>query len=120
MTTEPNLPPASPPPSPALPPAAPPAPVARPTSALAITTLVSGILGWTLLPFLGSIAAVICGHMARAEIRRDPNLDGDGMAVAGLVLGWVSIALGVLAILLVIVAILFFGGLAAFIAANGG
>ena len=114
MTTEPQLPPVSPSPAPQ------PAPAARPTSALAITSLVSGILGWTLLPFLGSIAAVICGHMARAEIRRDPNLDGDGMAVAGLGLGWVSIALGVLAILLVIVAILFFGGLAAFIAANGG
>ena len=114
MTTEPQLPPVSPPPSPA------PYPAPRQTSALAITSLVSGILGWTLLPVLGSIAAVICGHMARAEIRRDPNLDGDGMAVAGLVLGWVSIALGVLAILLVIVAILFFGGLAAFIAANGG
>ena len=114
MTTEPQLPPVSPAPAPL------PAPAARPTSALAITSLVSGILGWTLLPFLGSIAAVICGHMARAEVRRDPNLDGDGMAVAGLVLGWVSIALGVLAILLVIVAILFFGGLAAFIAANGG
>ena len=116
MTTEPQLPPVSPPPSPA----PYPAPAPRQTSALAITSLVSGILGWTLLPFLGSIAAVICGHMARAEIRRDPNLDGDGMAVAGLVLGWVSIAFGVLAILLVIVAILFFGGLAAFIAANGG
>ena len=114
MTTEPQLPPVSPPPSPA------PHPAPRQTSALAITSLVSGILGWTLLPFLGSIAAVICGHMARAEIRRDPNLDGDGMAVAGLVLGWVSIAFGVLAILLVIVAILFFGGLAAFLAANGG
>ena len=116
MTTEPQLPPVSPPPSPA----PYPAPAPRQTSALAITSLVSGILGWTLLPFLGSIAAVICGHMARAEIRRDPNIDGDGMAVAGLVLGWVSIAFGVLAILLVIVAILFFGGLAAFIAANGG
>ena len=116
MTTEPQLPPVSPPPSPA----PYPAPAPRQTSALAITSLVSGILGWTLLPFLGSIAAVICGHMARAEIRRDPNLDGDGMAVAGLVLGWVSIALGVLTLVLVIVAILFFGGLAAFIAANGG
>ena len=116
MTTEPQLPPVSPPPSPA----PYPAPAPRQTSALAITSLVSGILGWTLLPFLGSIAAVICGHMARAEIRRDPNIEGDGMAVAGLVLGWVSIALGVLTLVLVIVAILFFGGLAAFIAANGG
>ena len=40
----------------------------RQTSALAITSLVSGILGWTLLPFIGTIVAIITGHMARAEI----------------------------------------------------
>jgi len=112
MTNDPSL--ASPPP-PAPLPAAP----SRPTSALAITSLVSGILGWTLLPLLGSLAAVICGHMARAEIRRDPSLDGDGMAVAGLVLGWVSIGLGVLALICIVLVVLFFGGLAAFLAANG-
>jgi hypothetical protein len=92
-------------------PAAIPAPAAPPkqTSALAICSLVAGILGWTLLPWLGSLAAVITGHMARAEIRRDPGLEGDGMAIAGLVLGWVMIIFSVLTILAVI---LFFGGLA--------
>ena len=115
MTNDPSLSPPPPPgPLPTLP-----AP-GRPTSVLAITSLVSGILGWTLLPFLGSLAAVICGHMARAEIRRDPTIDGDGMAIAGLVLGWVSIGLGLLAIVAVVLIIVFFGGLAAFIAANGG
>jgi hypothetical protein len=112
MTTEQNLPPTAPAQLP------PPAPAGRPTSALAIVSVVSGILGWTLMPFLGSIAAVICGHMARAEIRRDPNIDGDGLAIAGLVLGWVAIALSVLALLAVIFIILFAGGLAAFLAAN--
>ena len=90
------------------------------TSALAITSLVSGILGWTLLPFLGSLAAVITGHMARGEIRRSPDtLEGDGMAIAGLVLGWVSLAIGLLTVLAIIGIIVFFGGLAAFLAANG-
>jgi hypothetical protein len=42
----------------------------RRTSNLAIVSLVCGVLGWTLAPFLGSIIAVITGHMARAEIRR--------------------------------------------------
>ena len=37
----------------------------RQTSTLAIISLVSGLRGWTVLPFLGSIVAVICGHMAR-------------------------------------------------------
>ena len=115
MTTEQSLPPPAP---------MPPAPLgapARPTSALAIVSLIAGILGWTLMPFLGSLAAVICGHMARAEIRRDPSIDGDGMAIAGLVLGWAAIGLSVLAVVLVVIVIVFFGGLAAVLAAaNGG
>ena len=43
---------------------------ARTTSSLAIASLVSGILGWTLLPVLGTLVAIVTGHMARAEIRR--------------------------------------------------
>ncbi len=82
----------------------------RQTSTLAIVSLVSGILGWTLLPFLGSIAAIITGHLARSEIRAHPErLEGDGLALAGLVMGWLSVALWVLGIL---VFVLFFGGLA--------
>lgn len=81
----------------------------RANSSLAVISLITGILGWTLLPFLGSVAAIITGHMARAEIRRDPErLLGDGMAVAGLILGWASIVLWLVGIL---VFILFFGGL---------
>lgn len=81
----------------------------RANSSLAVISLITGILGWTLLPFLGSVAAIITGHMARAEIRRDPeHLLGDGMAVAGLALGWASVVLWLVGIL---VFILFFGGL---------
>lgn len=81
------------------------------TSAMAITSLVSGILGWTVVPLLGSIVAVVTGHMARAEIRRAPagELTGDGMAVAGLVLGWAAIALLVMGLA---VFVLFLGGMA--------
>jgi hypothetical protein len=82
----------------------------RQTSTLAIVALVGGVLGWTLLPFIGSIVAIITGHMARAEIRREPQrLEGDGLALAGLVMGWLSVALWILAVL---VFVLFFGGLA--------
>lgn len=67
------------------------------TSGLAITSLVAGILGWTIAPMIGSIVAVITGHMAKNEIRRSGGLiNGDGMATAGLVLGYVSLALAVL------------------------
>ena len=89
----------------------------RTTSPMAIISLVAGILGWTLVPVLGSIVAVITGHMARGEIRRAPDrLEGDGMAVAGLVLGYASIAMAVLAVIAMVV---FFGGLAWFATVSG-
>ena len=88
------------------------APIKR-TSTLAIISLVSGLLGWTLVPFLGSVAAIITGHMARAEIRREAETtEGDGLAIAGLVLGWGMVALTVLAVAMIF---LFFGGLALFL-----
>ena len=87
------------------------------TSTLAIISLVSGILGWTLLPWIGSIAAIITGHMARKEIRQNPDTrEGDGLAIGGLVLGWSCFLFGLLAILAVV---LFFGGLVALIAGLG-
>ena len=83
------------------------------TSSLAIVSLVSGILGWTFVPWIGSIVAIITGHMARAEIRRNAEtMEGDGLAIGGLVLGWAMVALSILGLMLVI---LLFGGIAAVI-----
>ncbi len=103
-----------------IPAAAAPAPVAypaRPTSALAVVSLVTGIVSWIMLPFVASVVAVICGHMARREIRDSGgHIEGDGLAIAGLVLGWVNIALCVLTLLGIL---LFFGGLALLLGAIG-
>ena len=80
------------------------------TSSLAVVSLVFGILTWCVLPFVGAIVAIICGHLARGEIRRSPaeaRTEGDGMAVAGLVLGYVQLMFCVLALLLVIAALIF-------------
>jgi hypothetical protein len=90
----------------------------RRTSSMAIVSLVAGLLGWTFAPWLGSIIAIITGHMARAEIRRDPaGLEGDGLAVAGLVLGWAMILLSVFTVVAIV---LFFGGIAALVALTAG
>ncbi len=87
-----------------------PNPVAQ-TSVMAVASLVAGILAWVMLPVLGPIVAVITGHMARAEIRRSQGrITGDGLAIGGLVLGYLQLAMVLLGILLLF---LFFGGLAA-------
>ncbi|GAB2513996.1 DUF4190 domain-containing protein [Lysobacter humi (ex Lee et al. 2017)] len=95
-------------------PAPQPMPVSPPTSGLAIASLVLSIMAWVALPLLGGIAGVVCGHLARAEIRRSRGaVEGDGLAVAGLIVGYVNIAL--FAVIAIIAVLLFAGvfGLAA-------
>lgn len=74
------------------------------TSGTAIASLICGIVTWVGLPIIGAIVAVICGHIARAEIRRMPpgTIEGDGMAIAGLILGYVQLVFGLLCLLLFI------------------
>ena len=67
----------------------PPAAPAAPTSNLALASLITGVLAWVLLPIVGAIAAIITGHMAQSEIRNSAGrLTGNGLAIAGLVLGY--------------------------------
>jgi hypothetical protein len=68
----------------------PPYPPAPPTNGLAITALVCGVGGFVI--GLSFIPAIICGHLARRQIRRTGE-QGDGMALAGLILGYVGTAL---------------------------
>lgn len=72
------------------------------TSSLAVVSLIFGILAYVFLPGIGALVAVICGHTARSEIRRAPagTIEGDGLALAGLVLGWIQIACGVIVLAL--------------------
>lgn len=74
-----------------------------PTNTLAIVSLVLAILGLTFLPLIASVCAVVCGHMSRDQIKRSGE-GGSGFATAGLIVGYVTIAL----FLLVIVAIIVF------------
>lgn len=60
------------------------------TSGKAIVSLICGFL-FFLLPF--SIVAIIFGHLSLSDIRKSAGrLTGEGMAIAGLVLGYVGIA----------------------------
>lgn len=79
------------------------------TSTLAIASLVLGAVSWTILPIIGGIAAVVAGHYAKGEIRRSGGaITGDGLATAGLVLGYANLAFTLVGFCLVAAAI---GGL---------
>lgn len=64
------------------------------TAGVAIASLVLGILGLACLGPLGAIPAVICGHIAWSKIRHSAGvLQGEGLALAGLITGYIGIAL---------------------------
>jgi hypothetical protein len=66
------------------------------TSTMALVSLIAGIVGLTLLPIIGSIAAVVTGYMARKEIAASAGaITGSGMALAGLIMGWIGVVLSV-------------------------
>ena len=70
-----------------------------PTSTLAIVSLVSAILGFTFVPIIGTIVALVTGYMARSETRSIPaRASGDGLATAGIIMGWVQVALAVITV----------------------
>ena len=70
-----------------------------PTSTLAIVSLVSAILGFTFVPVIGTIVALVTGYMARNETRAlPPKVSGDGLATAGIIMGWIQVALLVIGI----------------------
>ena len=77
-------------------------------STMAIISLISGICAYIFLPFIGSLAAIILGHLAKKEIREsNGTITGNGMATAGLVLGYIQLALIVLIIIGIILLVAF-------------
>jgi uncharacterized protein DUF4190/uncharacterized protein DUF4339 len=82
---------------------------AAPTEPLAIWSLVLSIVALAGFccggPLLG-IAAVVCGHLGLSKINANPNLQGRGLALAGLIIGYFAIVSWVFYLV-------FFGGLAA-------
>jgi type IV pilus assembly protein PilA len=86
-----------------------------PTSGKALASLITGIFGLLFFPI--GIAAIILGHMSRTKIRNsNGRLKGDGMATAGLVMGYGAFA--IIPFILIIAAIAIPNLLRARIAAN--
>jgi len=73
-----------------------------PKNDLAVWSLVTGILSFVFCPLLLGIAAIITGTMSRKAA--DQGLANNrGMGTAGLILGWINVALVIVGIVLFIV-----------------
>ncbi len=95
-------------------PAGAPATGAQTTSGKALASLILGIL--IFIPF-SAVAAIILGHLALSEIRKSAGrLKGQGLATAGLILGYAEVAL--IPVILIIAAIAIPNLLRAKMAAN--
>lgn len=75
----------------------------KPTSGLAIASLVCGLLGFVLAFFTG-IPAIITGHMAMSRIKASRGaIGGHGLALAGTILGYVTtFILGIIMIIAIL------------------
>lgn len=73
------------------------------TEPLAIWSFVLGVLSLLCCGFILGIPAVICGHLALSKLQREPHRQGKGFALAGVIIGYVAIALWLLYVV-------FFGG----------
>ena len=70
-----------------------------PTSTMAIISLIAAILGFTVFPVIGSVVAILTGYAARKETRAVPALaGGDGLATAGIIMGWIQAGLAVVGV----------------------
>ena len=73
-----------------------------PKNDLAVWSLITGILSYVMCPLLFGVAAIVTGTMSRKAA--DEGLANNrGMGTAGLILGWINVAMSLLAIIFFIV-----------------
>lgn len=76
------------------------------TDGKAIGSLICGIASVTILSILAGIPAIILGHVSRSDIRKsDGRLKGAGMALAGLIMGYISLVIIPIIFIIAVIAI---------------
>lgn len=86
-----------------------------PTNSLAVVALVCSIAGLFMIPFIGGVAGVIMGHIAKKQIS-ETGERGDGMVTGALWVGYTGTILWILGFLAII---LFYLGMFALLFAVG-
>lgn len=61
----------------------------------AIASLILGIAGFLVCPLVCHILAIILGNQAKAKIAANPGLEGEAMAKAGVIMGWIGVGLAI-------------------------
>jgi hypothetical protein len=79
------------------------------TNPLAIVALVSSLVGLFAIPVIGQIVGIITGHISLKQVKTTGER-GRGMALSGVLIGYISLGLGILLIILVGVIIGVTGG----------
>lgn len=74
------------------------------TNTLAIVSLIASIVGVFVLPVIGQIVGIVTGHMSLSQIKARAE-KGRGLAIAGLIVGYVTLVLGVLLLIFFIILI---------------
>lgn len=63
----------------------------------AVASLVCGIIGGYPIFSVASIIAIVCGHIAFIKVKKNPNeYTGKKMAIAGLILGYLGLAIAII------------------------
>lgn len=83
---------------PPVPPSGAPLVAAKKTPGLAVASLVLGILSMmgAAVLLVPTVLAIVFGHVSYSKIQKDPSLGGSGIALAGMILGYVSILFGIM------------------------
>ena len=80
------------------------------TSGKAVASLVCSIAGFMFCFFVGQIIGIVLGNSALTDIRASRGrLGGDGLAKAGIIVGWIGLGIDILIVLMIIVWCAFWG-----------
>ncbi len=75
----------------------------------AFASLVLGVIGLSVVPFIGSIIALVLGYQSRAAAKAEPWRYQDDLGKIGRILGWIGVVLPILAVLAFFLVLLLFG-----------
>jgi hypothetical protein len=76
------------------------------TNGLAIASLVLGI-AQIFICIIGTVLALVFGYISRRQIDESGGTQGGrGMAVAGIILGWIGVGLSIVYIIIIVIAVI--------------